>query len=106
MLNGARYKVTPNGFNFSDQSKKSFTAVPAKQTFNEQREEQNILMPVTLNVFIELLICHSLPVHSLLKVFTGLANAALIAWKLTVTPAITSAISPETANTIHPNGIL
>ena len=37
--------------------------------------------------------------YSVLKLFTGLANAALIAWKLTVANAIITASKPATANT-------
>ena len=39
------------------------------------------------------------PDHSLLKLFTGFASAALIAWKLTVISAITTAAMPAAANT-------
>src|SRR6185436_11716409 len=38
--------------------------------------------------------------YSLLKALTGLAIAALIAWKLTVSMAISRAVNPATAN-IH-----
>jgi len=44
--------------------------------------------------------------YSVLKLFTGFANAALIAWKLTVISAISNAIDPATANTHHPILIL
>ena len=40
--------------------------------------------------------------HSLLKLFTGLANAALIAWKLMVNSVITIATTDEATNTIGP----
>jgi len=39
------------------------------------------------------------PHHSVLKLFTGFAIAALIAWKLIVTPVITIAITPAITNT-------
>ena len=38
--------------------------------------------------------------HSLLKLFTGFATAALIAWKLMVNNAINTAVTPATKN-IH-----
>lgn len=37
--------------------------------------------------------------YSLLKLFTGLATAALIAWKLTVTAATNKAMPPAAKNT-------
>jgi len=37
--------------------------------------------------------------YSYLKLFTGFATAALIAWKLTVTNAIIRAITPDSAKT-------
>jgi len=37
-------------------------------------------------------------IYSVLKLFTGLASAAFIAWKLTVTSAIMMATSPPAAN--------
>jgi hypothetical protein len=39
--------------------------------------------------------------YSVLKLFTGLAKAAFIAWKLTVINVITSAPRPDTINTHH-----
>ena len=39
--------------------------------------------------------------HSVLKLFTGFAIAALIAWKLIVINAISAAINPAIANTHH-----
>ena len=47
-----------------------------------------------------LTIYHSLLIyHSVLKLFTGFANAAFIAWKLTVINVIASAPTPEAINT-------
>ena len=39
--------------------------------------------------------------HSVRKLFTGVAIAAFIAWKLTVTNAINMAIIPASTNTHH-----
>ena len=39
--------------------------------------------------------------HSLLKLFTGLANAAFIAWKLTVPSAINTPKPAAITNTVH-----
>jgi len=42
-----------------------------------------------------------LTTHSLLNDFTGLANAALTAWKLTVSNAMTTATAAAAANIHH-----
>jgi hypothetical protein len=45
-------------------------------------------------------------IYSVLKLFTGLAMAAFIAWKLTVNSAIPIVINAAIANTSHPIFIL
>ena len=50
------------------------------------------------NIFI----LFSMLLHSVLNDFTGLAIAALIAWKLTVNKAINNAAIPATTNTHQP----
>jgi len=40
--------------------------------------------------------------YSLLRLFTGFASDAFIAWKLTVIMAIINASIPATANTVQP----
>ena len=48
-----------------------------------------------------LLITHYSFPHSVLKLFTGFASAAFIAWKLTVASAMKSAANAATTNTHH-----
>ena len=43
--------------------------------------------------------------HSVLKLFTGFATAALIAWKLTVSKVISKAPAPADAKIHHDNAV-
>src|ERR1019366_6438396 len=52
-------------------------------------------------MFYFLLIIDHSPFHSVLKLFTGLATAAFIAWKLIVTKAIIIAAIPANTNIHH-----
>ena len=54
-----------------------------------------MISPFTLLNFHIIILSH----YSLLKLFTGLATAAFIAWKLTVINAINADIHPAITNT-------
>lgn len=43
----------------------------------------------------------TISIYSLLKLFTGFATAALIAWKTTVINAMSKAVKPATINIHH-----